>query len=324
MTFRLAMFLILAPLVQRANAETPGAPTTDVGSAIRRAVDYLSREVPAWSIKNNCFSCHNNGDGARALYQASAREMHVAESVLRATTEWLANPDGWRHNGGDGPYSDRKLANLQFTVAQSEASRASLIAAESRRQAGRLLALDQHPDGSWQVNAGALVGSPVTYGSVLATVLARDALRQFGERVFLPIIVRATQWLARQRARSVLDAAALLSAFPQDEEGELVALREHCWALIQRGQSAEGGWGPFVDSPSEPFDTAVVLLGLEHQKQNDNTAAVISRGRTYLVQSQLEDGSWVETTRPAQARSYAQRISTTAWATMALLGTERE
>lgn len=42
--------------------------------AIRRALDYLSREVPAWKKKNGCFSCHNNGDAARALMAAGRRE----------------------------------------------------------------------------------------------------------------------------------------------------------------------------------------------------------------------------------------------------------
>jgi len=38
---------------------------TDAAEA--RAVEFLVREVPAWSKNNGCFSCHNNGDAARAL-----------------------------------------------------------------------------------------------------------------------------------------------------------------------------------------------------------------------------------------------------------------
>ena len=46
----------------------------------------------------------------------------------------------------------------------------------------------------------------------------------------------------------------------------------------------------------------------------------IARGRDFLIRDQLPDGSWPETTRPAQQESYAQRISTTAWAVLALMG----
>jgi hypothetical protein len=39
----------------------------------------------------------------------------------------------------------------------------------------------------------------------------------------------------------------------------------------------------------------------------------------YLIDQQQADGSWAETTRPSGGESYAQRISTTAWALLALL-----
>jgi hypothetical protein len=48
---------------------------------------------------------------------------------------------------------------------------------------------------------------------------------------------------------------------------------------------------------------------------------MVAGGRAFLLEAQLGDGSWVETTRPAGQQSYAQYISTTAWATLALLAT---
>jgi hypothetical protein len=90
--------------------------------------------------------------------------------------------------------------------------------------------------------------------------------------------------------------------------------------LIVRGQSDDGGWGPFVNSPSDVFDTALVVLALSitTRKEFDDR---ISRGRKYLIDTQEADGGWPATTRPPGVDSYAQRISTTAWATMALLAT---
>ena len=40
-----------------------------------RAVGFLSHEVPKWSRENHCYSCHNNGDAARALYEAAAPDI---------------------------------------------------------------------------------------------------------------------------------------------------------------------------------------------------------------------------------------------------------
>ena len=90
--------------------------------------------------------------------------------------------------------------------------------------------------------------------------------------------------------------------------------------IIRQGESPEGGWGPFVNSPPEVFDTALVLLALATHKR-PTEAAVIARGRKYLLATQNADGSWPATTRPRGVDSYAQQLSTTAWAAQALLAT---
>src|SRR5690349_19573118 len=75
-----------------------------------RAVAYLAGEVPRWSRANHCYSCHNNGDAARALYQAARAGIPVRAGVMTDTTTWLSRPALWDHNGGDGPFSDKRLA----------------------------------------------------------------------------------------------------------------------------------------------------------------------------------------------------------------------
>src|SRR4029079_3455261 len=86
-----------------------------------RAVHFLIREVPAWSRDNGCFSCHNNGDGARALYLAKAQSVEVPAVALTDTTDWLKKPDGWDNNKGDAGFSDKRLARIEFANALAEA-----------------------------------------------------------------------------------------------------------------------------------------------------------------------------------------------------------
>jgi hypothetical protein len=93
--------------------------------------------------------------------------------------------------------------------------------------------------------------------------------------------------------------------------------------LIRKAQSDGGGWGPFEKSPPEAFDTALVLLALRRVDDSRDVHDLITRGRAFLIAEQQPDGSWVETTRPRGAESYAQRISTTGWATLALLATRQ-
>jgi hypothetical protein len=94
-------------------------------------------------------------------------------------------------------------------------------------------------------------------------------------------------------------------------------------ALLIEWQTARGGWGPYRGSPPQVFDTAVALVALSGFENNDAARQAVASGRQWLVDQQLEDGSWPETTRPAGSQSYAQRISTTAWATIALLATAK-
>ena len=77
--------------------------------------------------------------------------------------------------------------------------------------------------------------------------------------------------------------------------------------------------GPYLKSAPEPFDTAIAILSLVQQSKRPDVKQQIEAGRAYLTSCQLTDGSWPETTRPSGAESYAQRISTTAWATLAML-----
>ena len=67
------------------------------------------------------------------------------------------------------------------------------------------------------------------------------------------------------------------------------------------------------------FDTAVVVLALGCVPETEEVRGMRARGRKYLVATQEEDGGWPATTRPAGAESYAQRVATSGWATLALL-----
>src|SRR5436190_18438939 len=107
------IFFAVAGLV--ALVQAPSARGEDPSpSPERRALAYLAREVPRWSRENRCFSCHNNGDAARALYEALSRNEPVPPEALADTTRWLARPQGWDHNGGDGPFRDKRPALVQF------------------------------------------------------------------------------------------------------------------------------------------------------------------------------------------------------------------
>ncbi|MBI4664556.1 MAG: terpene cyclase/mutase family protein [Verrucomicrobia bacterium] len=294
----------------------------DRTSAEARALVFLSREVPRWYPENQCFSCHNNGDAARALYVASELGYSVPTNALADTTAWLQTPDRWDQNKGDPAYSDKRLATVQFTAALATAietrhvSNTSALLAAARR-----LKIEQHSDGAWHIEPTRALGSPATYGTPLATALAARALAGVPDKLAAADAQRAMRWLHRSSVDNVLGAAAVLMGLRGESDSQLGAKKQECLDFLRRSQTRDGGWGAFPDSPPEAFDTAIALLALAETPSEPGVDALIRRGRDYLEGTQLADGSWPETTRPPGGESYAQRISTTAWATLALLRT---
>jgi hypothetical protein len=285
-----------------------------------RAVAFLAREVPRWSQENRCYSCHHNGDAARALYRAAGEGFEVPGQALADTTAWLSRPAQWDHRGGDAPVSDPRLARLVFTTAVAAAVEAGAVKDRSPLlRAAERLAQDQAEDGSWPLEGDDALGTPAAYAPSLATFLASDSLRAADPIRFRAAIDRAAGWLSRRELVSVTDAAAGLLAVAAADSATAVARRRRALDLLGRAQAVDGGWGPYLNSPPEPFDTAIALLALVKCPKTEEVRRMVMQGRKFLIAQQHNDGGWLETTRPAGGQSYAQRISTSGWATLALL-----
>lgn len=301
------LLLVLAPL------ET---------SPEERALAALAKEVTPWRTEHRCCSCHHNADGVRALYRARAAGMKLPEDRVSETTRWLARPEGWDNNGGDGPFNDREQAALQFANALAVAVETGhLKDTAPLRVAARRVAGLQQDDGSWKSDNDEAPGAPASHGRPLATSLALYTLRQADPKAHAEAIAKGERWLRTLRVENVYQAASVLLGLGTvtDEAGR--KQRDHCLDLIRRGEARTGGWGPYVGRATEPFDTALVLLALTLQEPTRDRQALILRGRAALIRWQEKDGTWPPTTRPAGSESNAQRTATTAWALWALLRT---
>jgi hypothetical protein len=305
-------------LVLLAGSSAAEPPATPEG----RAIAYLAREVRSWPAENKCFSCHNSGVAAGALFAAVRPGHTVPDKALEETTRWLARPEKWDAKREGGTPTDQALVRIQFGAALAEALDAGVL--KERRpllDAAKLIAGEQQKDGSWQVDAGGSLGSPATLGTCLATHQARRVLVKADAKGHADAIGKADRWLRQTEAKSVPDAAAVLLALEGADDREAAAQRKRCLELLRRFQDKDGGWGPYATSAPEPFDTALALLALARYPKEEGIPDTIKRGRKYLVGAQEEEGAWPATTRPAGRVSYAQRTATTGWALQALLAT---
>jgi hypothetical protein len=310
-------------------ATTSATQTNDpAAAAIGRGVAFLRVEVPKWRKEHPCYACHNNGDATRALIVASARGHDIGDA-LDDTINFLKDPSKWDQNKAPGGLDDKTLARVQFAGALAVAERHGRAASTDLQAAAKLLIADQKADGSWTLDSSQSLGAPATYGAIIATWSARSTLVASGKEPDDFSVVAADRWLRGLTVENVLDASAVILGL--ELSGDVMAenLRRNALSILRTGQAPGGGWGPFVTAAPQVFDTAMAVLALSTLDAEPRLARstyrpeelkdAIAKGKAYLVSQQRPDGSWPETTRPAAQESYAQRISTTAWAMLALL-----
>jgi hypothetical protein len=296
--------------------------------AIAKGVDYLKVEVPKWKAEHPCYSCHNNGDATRALLVAASKGYDIG-TTLDDTLAFLKQPSKWDQNKAPAGFDDKALARVQFASALAVAERHGKAASTDLEAAAKLLVNDQKPDGSWQLDQSQSLGSPATYGTIIATWSARSTLISSGMQPDNFTIVQADKWIRGLTPENVLDASGTILALELSSDVMAENLRRTCLSIVRNGQSPAGGWGPYVTASPQVFDTAVAVLALSSLEVEPRLARsayrveelkeAIANGKKYLASQQRPDGSWPETTRPANQESYAQRISTTGWALLALL-----
>ena len=294
------------------------ASPASLSSVVAKGVAFLRTELPKV----------RDGDAARALLEAGARGYDVGTS-LDDTLNFLKNPAGCDQHKEPNGADDKRLARVQFASALAVAERHGKAASTDLEAAAKLLVADQAADGSWTLDQSPSLGSPATYGTILATWAARTSLIASGMQPDTFTVVQADRWLRGLTVENVYDASALLLALDLTGDEMADGLRRTALSIVRTGQAPNGGWGPYATAPPQVFDTALAVLALSALNVEPRIARstyrpeelleAIAKGKAFIASQQRPDGSWPETTRPAGQESYAQRISTTGWALLALL-----
>ena len=315
--------LLILPVMALAQPQKPEPAGQPAANAIARGVGYLTKEVTKRQPGQPCAVC---GDPARALLAASAKGHDIGPS-LDAILQVLKQPSDWDRHLPAGV--DKPLARIQFAAALALAERLGKAASTDLEAAAKLLAADQQPDGSWPTDQAHAVGSPATYGPVLATWSARSSLISSGMQPDHFTIVQADRWIRGLTVDNVFDAAATVLALELSSDVMADNLRRAALGIIRKAQSPTGGWGPDAAAAPQVFDTALAVLALASLEVEPRLARstyrpeelkeAIANGKTYLVSQQRPDGSWPETSRLKNQDSRVHGTATTGWALLALL-----
>ena len=157
----------------------------------------------------------------------------------------------------------------------------------------------QSPDGRWYVVAHR---PPLESSDIQMTATAMHAIQVYApptERADCDRAVqRAASWLAKAQPRTTHDRAyqllGLAWARPSQESGQGSdqKLINKAAAALLAEQRPDGGWAQIPSLTSDAFATGQALVALNQSGALTVTDPAFQRGVQFLMNTQLEDGSW--------------------------------
>src|SRR5262245_36519394 len=153
------------------------------------------------------------------------------------------------------------------------------------------LAAMQGRDGNWN---NPLPRPPIQTGDISATALAVHALQKYplpcrkGE--FAKRVDRARAWLWKQQPSATDEQIFQLLglAWAGEPPQKLAKLKDK----LRSQQRADGGWGQLASLPSDAYATGQALFSLHAAGGVPASDATYQRGLQFLIETQLEDGTW--------------------------------
>jgi len=290
-------------LLREAGAEAKGKldppvskprPAGSARQAIERSLPLLQRTDVAFVQKAGCVSCHNNSLTTMSL--AAARRSgipvneQIAKSQLNQVTGYLAANREKALQGSGPPGAYDAVGYLLLGIADDFKPDATT------RDWARYLKNTQRSDGWWRPLGPR---PPQEASAIQVTAVAMRAMQ-----IYAPAAQR------EEYEKSVRLAAGWLeNAKPVSNEDRVFVLLGLQWAkgnraVVQRvageliaAQNPDGGWGQLSTLSSDAYATGQALTALRESGVWQVTNTAYQRGIRFLLDTQLEDGSWFVRTR---------------------------
>jgi ankyrin repeat protein len=301
-------------------------PVTSPRAAVERALPPLQRADAAFLERAGCVSCHNNSLTAMTRAAARPAGIGVDEPIARMQLQKIA--------AFLDENRERAVENLGIPGAVDTVSYILLGMASENYPADsitdvwvRYLKNNQSPDGRWRCAADR---PPLESSDLEVTAASIRAVRTYGlksQRAEYDAAVKhAVRWLEMAEPKSTEDHAFKILGLVWGG-GSPAAIDRTARALLKL-QHSDGGWAQLPNLASDAYATGQALVALHQSHAKANTPEY-ERGIRFLLETQLEDGSWYVRTRALPVQPYFdsdfphgsnQFISAAAtnWAAMAL------
>ncbi len=299
-----------------------------IRSAVVAAVPKLLAGATGHAEQKTCFACHNQATPALALSAARDRKIEVPEKFFAAQAEHIAgflatnkeNFRAGRGTGGQAATAGYALYTLELAGYKPDDTTAAVVEYLLKFQANR-----DH----WATTSSR---PPTESSHFTTTYLAIRALKVWGAKDDLEEIdkriEKARLWLKNTAANDTEDRVFQLLAMKEAgaTEKDIAAAS---WELLKT-QRADGGWGQLDSLASDAYATGSTLYALHHAAGLKVDSPVYSAGVTFLLKTQLKDGTWKVNSRSKPFQPYYESgfphekdqfisISASGWATAALV-----
>ena len=301
-----------------------------IQAAVQRSLLLLQRADTSFTQKTGCVSCHNESLPAMAVSLARKNGFKIDEQTagpqVNANVAFLAaSRERMRQGISFVPLADPDILSYILIGLDGEQYKPD----ENTDTVAMHLKTHQMPDGRWALGP-ASSRPPLCPGDIPQTALTLRALQLYAPNVdktgYEKSIQLAAAWLAKAPSRTGEDRAWRLLGLAwagKDKDATHKAMRE-----LLATQRSDGGWSDIPTLPSGAYATGQALVALQTAGLPVSGAAY-QRGVQFLLNTQLEDGSWYVKTRALGFQPYFdnsfphgvdQWISgaATSWAAMAL------
>jgi hypothetical protein len=298
--FLFAVFGVFS--ASRLCADDAVASHAAVRMAVTKSIPLLERGMRESAAQRKCFTCHNQGVPVFAIVEARKRGFAVDEGGLDAQIRHtLAHLERGRNDFLEGRGQGGKVLSAGYALCTLEAGEWKPDATTSAVSKFLLEYQQEQDHWSHPGNRPPSSGSDFT-----ATYVALRGLSAFGtEEQQSQIEARrqiVREWLLSEKPRHTEDRVFRLRSL-QDIDADESEIQKAVQELLC-SQQLDDGWAQTDDMQSDAYATGTVLVALIRSGGIAADTPAIVRGVQFLVDNQLDDGSWHVVSRAEPFQPY--------------------
>ena len=298
----------------------PALHSRDVTTAVQKALPYLWEEGERWIDERDCVSCHQVPLMVWSLNTAKDSGFAVDTNRLQGHKQWSVRPESF-----DAPEEGESFQLASALKGNTDTMSMLLLGlggngvsdAKWEMTFSDALIANQNKNGLWDA-CGQLPAQkrPLEETNRVSSMWVVLALLRQGHDM-QEFDIDSSLFENTSAVSTECCAAHLLLA----EFIDTNTLQERTKELLDR-QKTDGGWGWISEQPSDALATGIALYALRAAGEAAGLAAALKAGDQFLVQTQLEDGSWRVPGTKRKADNQPTETANywgTAWAVVGLL-----